>query len=537
MDLRDLIHGLDVTVMHTGDVAWESVRVCDLTEDSRTALPGSLFIARRGGSHDGNAYVEAAARAGAVAVLTDDAAAAAHEGVPVLYARDVVGAAARIAETFYGGAASRLRLVGVTGTNGKSTVTSLVWQIMNACGVRFGLIGTVDIDDGASVGRAAMTTPPAVELSRTLAMMLDHGCAGAAIEVSSHALDQRRTDAVRIEVGVFTNLTGDHLDYHKSMEAYGQAKAKLFASLARDGLAIVSVDDPAWEMMARASSAPVLRCTVEGSRGAECTATISEESIEGLRVDLAGPWGQIENTSVPLIGRYNLMNVLQAVAVCNRLGLSAEKIAHALGGLKAPRGRMERVSEAADGMSVFVDFAHSDDSLRNALGALRGVMERGAGPGGAIRGAAGADATINSAGGRLWVIFGCGGLRDTSKRPRMGRTAAELADVVVVTSDNPRTERPSEIIDQVLAGIPGHLRPKVNVQPDRARAIASAISEARVGDVIIIAGKGHETEQILPDGKGGTTTIHFDDAEHARTALANRRGKPKTAQAKSEKSA
>lgn len=524
MDLRELIQGIDVEVLHAPGPEWQRVRICDLTEDSRTALPGSLFVARRGGASDGNAYVMQAAEAGAAAVLTDDPELRAPEGVPVLYAREIAPASAQIAERFYGGAGARLRLVGVTGTNGKSTVTSLVWQMMNASGRRFGLIGTVEVDDGAGVERATMTTPPAIELSRTLAVMEDNGCAGAALEVSSHALDQGRTAAVRFEVGVFTNLTGDHLDYHKTMDAYGAAKARLFSSLERGALAVINADDPAGEVMARASGAAVLLCSIEGKNTAGCAAEILRERIEGSLVTFAGPWGRVESVSVPLIGRYNIMNALQAVAVCHRLGLDAQTIARLVPGLKAPRGRMERVNAPGDDISVFVDYAHSDDSLRHALASLRGVMERGPGPGGAIRGAAGADSPPDETGGRLWVVFGCGGNRDTTKRPRMGRTAAELADIVVVTSDNPRTERPSEIIDQILAGVAGHHRAKVRVQPDRARAIAGAVEEARAGDVVIIAGKGHETEQIVPDGKGGTVTVHFDDAEEARAALAKRRG-------------
>lgn len=539
MKLGRLIAGLGVRVLgHAGDKASArsearavaDVRVCDLTEDSRTVLPGSLFVARGGLKADGKRYIAGAIESGAVAVLCDDEGAletvreaaknrAGGGMVPVLFAQDVLLASSLIAERFYGRPGKKLDLVGVTGTNGKTTTTALVWQLLNRVERRCGLIGTVMIDDGREVGPASMTTPPSIELSRTLATMVESGCEAATLEVSSHALDQRRVDAMGIEIGIFTNLTGDHLDYHKTMEQYAGAKARLFEMLPVNGTAIVNVGDDAWRRMVRDCRASVVRCAVVGERGiagigadADATVEVVRAAMEGMRLRLDGAWGRIEAT-VPLVGNYNAMNILQAAVACHVLGLSATELTDGLEELVAPPGRLERVlagggevgeQNVGDGVHVFVDYAHSDDSLRNVLRAVGGVME-GRGPG--------------EHAPKLIAVFGCGGDRDTTKRPRMGRAAAELADRVVVTSDNPRTERPSDIVDQVLAGIPANEREKVSVQVDRERAILAAIADAKPGDVVVIAGKGHETEQILPDGKGGTYRIHFDDREVARRAL------------------
>lgn len=509
MELGELIEGLGVQA--AGDA--RRVRICDLTEDSRTVVPGSLFVARAGLKADGKQYAAQAARAGAVAILTDDPGLREVPGhpLPVLHAPDVPLASALIAERFYGRPTKHLRLVGVTGTNGKTTISSLVWQLLNGAGVRCGLIGTVLVDDGVEVARAEMTTPPATELSRTMSVMVESGCRAASMEVSSHALDQKRVDGLRFEVGVFSNLTGDHLDYHKTMERYAAAKARLFELLPREGRAVVSASDPWSGRMTRDCRAPVWTTAVVGDPGwretkADCVAEIERECLDGMDLALEGPWGRIA-ARVPLIGRYNAMNVLQAAAAAHALGLSAGEIGPGLSRVSAPPGRLEPVHAPGDGVAVFVDYAHSDDSLRNVLATVGAAMPGRGAPGGP----------------RLWAVFGCGGDRDRTKRPRMGRAAAELADVAVVTSDNPRTEQPAAIIDEILAGIPASHRDRVTVQTDRARAIAHAVASAAAGDVIVIAGKGHETEQILPDGRGGTIKTHFDDREVARAALEVRR--------------
>jgi UDP-N-acetylmuramoyl-L-alanyl-D-glutamate--2,6-diaminopimelate ligase len=534
MELGALVAGMDVRpVAGASRAGWERVRICDLTEDSRTVVPGSLFLARSGFKSDGKAYIEAAVRAGAVAVLSDRDTDQPEVGVPVLYAHDVARVSALMGERFYGNPSSKLDLIAVTGTNGKTTTTWLAWQILNAVGRRAGLIGTVVIDDGAEVAPAMMTTPPSIEISRTLARMVECGCTAAVFEASSHALHQKRVDALHIDVSVFTNLTGDHLDYHKTMEHYAACKARLFEMLQPDGMAIVNAHDPATATMIRNCEAPVIHCEMvrEGaawlSSGNQAHVRITSEALAGMTLRLGGPWGEIE-ACVPLIGRYNAMNVLQAAAACHAIGVSAAELERGLRKVSAPAGRLQPVHDERDDLAVYVDFAHSDDALRNVLSEVGAVMPNRAGRAGQVHDAAGA-ASRAERGGRLWVVFGCGGDKDRTKRPRMGKVAGELADVVVLTSDNPRTERPSDIVDEILGGISGEARHKVLVQVDREKAIEMAIAQAQAGDVIVLAGKGHETDQILPTGKVGpdgakeTMKIHFDDREVASKYLAMRR--------------
>jgi len=537
MLLGDLIRGLPISCPPGA----EAVRVCDLTEDSRTAVPGSLFVARGGLKADGKRFMADAAAAGAVAILSDQAGLAAPEGfdVPMLHASDIALASALLGERFYGSPASRLGVFGVTGTNGKTTISFLVWKLLNAASHRCGLIGTVMVDDGVECGAASMTTPPAMELSRTMATMVESGCGFASMEVSSHALHQKRADALRFRVAAFTNLTGDHLDYHGTMEAYAAAKARLFEILPADGVAIVNASDPMSARMVRDCAARVVRCAVIGEVGdaaADATVEVLDESLSGMTLQLRLPSGEVL-AHVPLLGRYNAMNVLQAFVSAHALlamptpanapGLSASEalavLAAHMAALVAPPGRLERVSTDADSFSVFVDYAHSDDSLRNLLKSVGRVMP-GRGHGASrVTGAAGSTHEAAPPPGRLWIVFGCGGDRDTTKRARMGLAAVELADRVVVTSDNPRSERPGDIIDQILSGLSREQRLEIAVIPDRARAIRVAIEEASPGDVIVIAGKGHETEQVLSDGAGGLERTHFDDREVARAILAERR--------------
>jgi len=532
MLLGELVSGMPVRA----PAGCEGVRVCDLTEDSRTVVPGSLFIARSGLKADGKVFVEQAIRAGAVAVLTDDAGLTppADSPVPFMHTDDALLASALLAERFYGHPSGRMSLVGVTGTNGKTTTTFLIWQLLNGASRRCGLVGTVLIDDGREVGPATMTTPPAIELSRSLSSMAEAGCVAASMEVSSHALDQKRADALRFRVGVFTNLSGDHLDYHGTMDRYARAKARLFGLLDEGGLAVVNAADAYSATMVRGVRGGVLRCGMrDDACGMDAQAEIVETSLSGMHLRLTGPWGALE-PRVPLIGRYNAMNILQATASAWFMGVTPEALSAGLSTITAPPGRLERVTPTNSPFAVFVDYAHSDDSLRNVLTTVGAVIPGRSGAAGSVASAAGALSSRPTP-GRLICVFGCGGDRDRSKRPRMGRAASELSDLAIVTSDNPRTERPGEIIDEILAGIAPALRERVTVQADRARAIQHAVSIARAGDVVVIAGKGHETEQILPDGKGGTVRTHFDDREVARDALGVRA--PATARAPSQKAA
>ncbi|MBA4028935.1 MAG: UDP-N-acetylmuramoyl-L-alanyl-D-glutamate--2,6-diaminopimelate ligase [Planctomyces sp.] len=533
-----------------GARALSSVRITDITEDHRTALPGSLFVARRGQKFDGRTVAAQAVRAGAVVVLVEESADLAEAlpagslgqaGAPaiVLTCPDLPGAVAAVGERFYGSPSGRLACMGVTGTNGKTTVAWLVHQLLNGAGLRCGLMGTVCVDDGTEVAPAVMTTPPALEISRTLARMLEAGCVAAAMEASSHALDQRRVagpGGVGFRVGVFTNLTHDHLDYHGDMGAYAAAKARLFASLGPDGAAVVNADDPWQTRMLDGCRARVVRCTMRWRRSgaepaAEWSARVDRGGLDTTRVAFSSPSAggsggsgrRVEWTvDLPLIGAHNVFNAMQAAAAALELGLDLAAVQRGLGAVAAPPGRLERVSAArgaqgergagggvgvagdeagAGGARVLVDYAHTDDALRRVLGLLRrGIDEAGA--------------------GRLWVVFGCGGDRDRSKRPKMGAAAAGLADRLIITSDNPRTEDARSIAEQVLAGVPIERRAATTLELDRRAAIWQAVTSAGRDDVVLIAGKGHETAQVLPDGLGGTISVEFDDRQVARQALA-----------------
>jgi UDP-N-acetylmuramyl-tripeptide synthetase len=513
VDLNTLIEGLAIEPPEAfTPERLAAVSVADVTEDSRAVTPGALFIARPGLVADGRCFVADAILAGAVAILTDRTAGRVDATeTPVLRCADPARTGAMLAERLLGEPSTRLALLGVTGTNGKTTVADLVAQIINRSGRRCGLIGTVAVDEGDGPRPATMTTPAAVDLSRSIARMVDAGCHAAAMEVSSHALHQRRVDALRFRVGVFTNLSGDHLDYHGTMEAYAAAKARLFELLSPDALAIVNADDPAAPTMLRFCRARALACT-SGTPVADEPARrlaadvarveIRSRTLEGTRLRLEGPWGRIEARS-PLLGRHNAMNVLQAVAGVHALGVDAAAIEAAIPLLTTPRGRLERVPspnpDADAAPRVFIDYAHTDDALKAALEALRGVLPARA---------------------RLTCVFGCGGDRDRTKRPRMGRVAATLADQLVITSDNPRSEPPASIIDEILVGVAeaGGATP-FRTEPDRVAAIRIAIEDARPGDVVLIAGKGHETEQISVDDHGAITRRPFDDAAEARAAL------------------
>ncbi|MFM9995581.1 MAG: UDP-N-acetylmuramoyl-L-alanyl-D-glutamate--2,6-diaminopimelate ligase [Phycisphaerales bacterium] len=508
MNLSELIAGLGVRPV---DPAAAGLRVCDLTDDSRTVVPGSLFIARRGTKADGRAFIKDAVAAGAVAVLTDDASVRLPDRAPaVLLLADpgtLPRAAARMAERFHGDPTSGLTLIGVTGTKGKTTTAHLIHRVLNASGTRCGLIGTVVVDDGVEVAPATLTTPPATELSRTFARMLEAGCRAAVMEVSSHALDQGRVAGLRFQVGVFTNLSGDHLDYHGTMENYARAKAQLFAMLPAEGAAVINAEDPAAETMVGACRASVIRCSIR-ERGDDCRvlpdrccASVDAADMGGTRGAFRGPWGEFD-ADLRLVGRHNVMNALQAVAACWSAGVEADDLRPAIARAEAPPGRLEPVTGPDDPFTVFVDYAHTDDAIRKTLEALRPLVPRA---------------------GRLRIVFGCGGDRDRTKRPRMGAAASELADDVYLTSDNPRTEDPAAIIAEVLAGIDPTRRAAVVIEPDRREATRRAVSDVRPGDILLIAGKGHETYQVLPDGRGGTRTIEFDDRAVARDALRTRR--------------
>jgi len=484
---------------------WTDPVIRGLSDDSRIAGPGDLFLARSGDPAADRAHLAAAIDAGVVAVAApsaslEDFVAARPVAVFAIDDASTRSWVGEIAARFHGRPGAALAAVGVTGTNGKTTVAWLLRDLLRSVGVRCGLVGTVAIDDGRGSRPATLTTPGALELQATLGRMVEAGCGAAAIEVSSHALDQGRVAGVPFRVGVFTNLSGDHLDYHGSMEAYAAAKRRLFESLDAGATAIVNAGDPASAAMVRTTAAGVLRFAV-GEGSAEIRGSIRALSAEGADLAIASPWGGGE-VRLPLTGRHNVENALAAFAaamvVLGDDSPGTDRVVEALGTATAPPGRFERVEVPEGRFTVLVDYAHTDDALARALAALRPLLPEGA---------------------RLTAVFGCGGDRDRGKRPRMAAAACGQADRVIVTSDNPRTEDPAAIVEEVLAGVPASAAGRVASEVDRAAAIAKAIDEAEEGDIVLIAGKGHEDHQIV-----GGERRDFDDRRVAALAVADRFG-------------
>ena len=453
--------------------------ILGLTADTRHLTSGTLFCAIRGVVQDGHAFVAAAATRGAAAALVEERQAA---SVPQIVVRDGRRAAALAAETWYGRPAARLKLIGVTGTNGKTTSVTLARHVLSGLWpmASIGTLGAFD-PAGASVESEAgnLTTPGPIDLQATLAGLIARGAKGAAMEVSSHSLDQGRVDGLVFQAAIFTNLTRDHLDYHKTFEAYFAAKARLISYLAPDGLAVINADDPAWEKLGKAP-----RRITFGERG-EVSAQDVTVDARGARFTLVTAGGGRHAVALPLLGRFNVANALGVAACAVGLGMRPAEVAERLTSAPQVPGRMERI--AADPCTVLRDYAHTPDALERALETTR---------------------DITSPGGRVIVVFGAGGDRDRGKRAPMGAAAARLADVAIATSDNPRTEDPERILDEVESGM--GKRPHYRVT-DRRAAIGQALELARLGDTVLLAGKGHETYQVV-----GTVKQPFDERDIVR---------------------
>jgi UDP-N-acetylmuramoyl-L-alanyl-D-glutamate--2,6-diaminopimelate ligase len=481
MLLRQLFGQIDPSIQ----LEAPDLKIGGVCDDSRQVKPGYLFVARAGTRTAGSQFVEGAIKRGAIAIVSS----ARIEGcrVPQIVVEDPAEALSRLAQVFFGQPTGELRVVGVTGTNGKTTTAYLVRHLLNKSGLKCGMIGTVDVDDGKTAREAMMTTPGAVEIASLFATMRDNGCAACAMEVSSHALDQKRVAGIRFAGAGFTNLTGDHLDYHQTMDNYARAKSRLFEMLPDDAVAVVNADDQASNRMVAGCKARVVRFSVVGQ--ANYSASRISITSQGSRFILRSAEGQIP-VELGLIGRHNVANALTAAALVHEVfGLPLAEIAANLADAEGAPGRLQAV-RAGQPFTVVVDYAHTDDALENVLTALRPLTP-----------------------GKLRVLFGCGGDRDRTKRPRMAKIAAKLADVVYVTSDNPRTENPKSIVEEILAGIPKGKKP-VYVELDRRAAIEKAVGDAGGGDVLLLAGKGHENYQIV-----GTTKHHFDDVEEAKRVL------------------
>lgn len=489
----------------TGADRLEDPEVKAICYDSRKVVPGTLFVAIDGLATDGHRFIPDAVQRGAVAVVCQKPTRA---DAVVIRVTDSRAALAHLACRFYGQPAEAMTLVGVTGTNGKTTVTYLLEQILKQAGRRPGVVGTINYRYGAQAFDNPVTTPESLELQAILRQMADAGVTHAVMEVSSHALDLHRVDGCRYDLAVFTNLTQDHLDHHGDMDRYWDCKRSLFTDFLKTAdaghpiRAVVNADDAKGQELARLMGEAGLRTATYGDGEVLPLAVIRD--LAGIRGAIATPNGEIPFNS-PLVGDFNLENILSAAGAALALGIPPAAIAAGIDATACVPGRLERIAEGGE-RTIFVDYAHTPDALENAIGALR---------------------TLTPA--RLITVFGCGGDRDPTKRPIMGEIAARLSDLAVVTSDNPRSEDPLAIIAQVEAGVcrtaarrifadalnDGRQGSAYIVEPDRMAAITVAIRAAGRSDAVLIAGKGHETYQILAE-----ETIHFDDREAARQVLA-----------------
>lgn len=471
--------------------------ITSIERDSRRAREGTLFACIVGAHVDAHSFIPDVARAGARAVLTERASVDVPTGVAVLYVPNLEKALDTIVPFFYGYPARSMRVVGITGTNGKTTTSYLVRAILRHAGRRVGLIGTIQAMIEDEVLPTSNTTPDIIVLQQMLAEMCTRGMDAVVMEVSSHALALGRVAGIEFDTAVFTNLTQDHLDFHKTMENYARAKAHLFELVSAPGAkegktAVLNADDAVSETMRTYTRCPIITYGVDHS--ADLTAQDVQLACDGMQLTLMHGGKRLFHLHTGITGLFNVHNVLAAVGASLAEHVAAADIAAALTAFTGVPGRFELVREGQD-FAVIVDYAHTPDGMENVLRTARAVTK-----------------------GRIIAVFGCGGDRDRTKRPIMGRIGAEMADIAILTSDNPRTEDPAAIVDEVERGV----LPVIGDKPyekivDRRTAIFHAIGRAQAGDTVVILGKGHETYQILKDG-----TIHFDDREQAREAIRSR---------------
>ena len=503
MKLSQLLKGVTDYDLH-GD---GTGRISGITCDSRTVLPGTLFFALRGATVNGHCFIPAAVQSGAAAVVLEDAACA-PQGIPWVQVKDGRTSMAHMAAEFYGNPTLKLPLVGITGTNGKTTTTYLIEAILEAANLPAAVLGTISYRFGTIQIEASHTTPESTELQAAFRQLADAGARAFVMEVSSHALEQKRVDGCHFDVGVFSNLTRDHLDYHKTMESYLGSKLRLFSELLRPTAdkplrrAAINMDDPYGAAIAGRAACQVITYGVE-YRG-DVQAVDVSSTVNGLSGTLVTPKGTVTFAS-RLLGRFNLSNILAAAAAGIALDLPLTAIKAGIQGHTTVPGRMERVDNTRS-VTLLVDYAHTGDALENVLSTLKELAT-----------------------GRIITVFGCGGDRDPGKRPIMGRTAAQMSDLAIVTSDNPRTEDPLSILAQIRDGITalgireysqdqlagGFSEKGFVMLENRHEAIRLAVRLARPGDIVLLAGKGHEDYQII-----GKSKHHFDDREEATQAFA-----------------
>ena len=488
MLLSEIIKGVELVGVAPADVEVKSIEF-----DSRKVVAGSMFVATRGTAVDGHDYIGKAIEAGASVVVCeefDNAQCTMHNAqlnekfneVVIVRVKDSAEALGRMASNFYGRPSEQLTLVGVTGTNGKTTIATLLYQLHRTLGYKVGLLSTVCnyVDDKAI--ESTHTTPDAVALNALLAEMVEAGCQYAFMEVSSHSVDQRRIAGLKFAGGIFTNLTRDHIDYHKTFDNYLKAKKRFFDELPKGAFAIVNSDDKTGMVMLQNTKADKKTYSVRGL--ADFTTRILETSFDGMLLNVCG-----REVFMPFVGRFNAYNLLAVYGAAVLLGADAEEVLRILSISKAVSGRFESM-KMAKGFTAIVDYAHTPDALTNVIDTINDV-----------RGGS----------GRLITVVGCGGNRDKGKRPMMAREAVKGSDKVILTSDNPRHEDPQAILDDMIAGLDATEMRNVLVIVDRRQAIRTACQLAEAGDVVLVAGKGHENYQIIGDVKH-----HFDDREELK---------------------
>ncbi|MFA6078539.1 MAG: UDP-N-acetylmuramoyl-L-alanyl-D-glutamate--2,6-diaminopimelate ligase [Candidatus Omnitrophota bacterium] len=490
MKLRDILKGIE---FDASDKAL-ALNIDKVTCDSRLVEKGSLFIAFRGYDSDGAKFIQSAIANGAAAVVTEKKVKP-FSGAEHIVVRDTRSAVPVIAGNFYEHPSYRLKMIGITGTNGKTSITYILESILKKAGICPGVIGTVNYRFRDTVLTAKNTTPGPLELQSVLNDMVNDGVECTVMEVSSHSLDQNRVEGISFDAAIFTNVTQDHLDYHKTIKSYFCAKAKLLGKIKEKGTAILNDDDAMIRTLKKEFKGHILTYGLNG--GADIRAENVTLSLDGSSFTAVTPKNRFD-VKTSLIGRHNVSNILAAIASAYLLKISVDDIAAGIGSVEPPPGRLEPVVEGQP-FKVFVDFAHTEDALNNVLGLLRG----------------------SGVTGRIIVVFGCGGNRDRAKRPLMGKAACKFSDMAIITSDNPRFEEPMDIIKEIESGVKG-LFSNYAVVADRREAIETALNEAGEGDIVMIAGKGHEKYQIIKD-----KVMPFDDCKVARDILRKRKNESK----------
>jgi len=507
MRLSALLHAAQISnPIYSANAADVDPEIKGVEDDSRRVLPGYLFVARRGEKSDGSEFANSAVAQGAAAIVSETPIELAHDGiaVPVVIVEDAGRAVGALAHAFFGRPSEQISLIGITGTSGKTTCAYLVRHLLNFAGKKCGMVGTIEIDDGSGAPvPAELTTPGAAELVAILARARDNGCEALVMETSSHALSQDRVSSLHFSAAGYTNLSQDHLDYHKTFDAYAAAKAKLFEMLDESGVAVVNGQDEHTFRMVQNCRGVVKTFAVEhlaDYRAVDVQITSGGSNFLLLTPGASQAVGeQAGQASVrmKLVGKHNIQNALLAAGiVIERFGISVDVVAQGLSAAPSIPGRLQVVDKQQD-FAVLVDYAHKPDALENVLNAMRPLTK-----------------------GRLRVVFGCGGNRDRGKRPIMAQIAQNLADHVYITSDNPRDEHPSQIIEEICTGLQADSSSSVTIEPNRRRAIEKAVADSEAGDVLIVAGKGHEDYQIV---KGAKT--HFDDVKECERALLKKTGR------------